>query len=346
MKKNIIYISIILFFAIAVVLINRSKKEAAKAPSDSNFAVADIHAIERIVITGTTGVADIRREADHWKINGKYRVMPPKIDVLLETIQKISVYAPVAQNRKEAVMREIEAGATKVEIYHKGQDKPFKSYYVGGATEDSKGTYMLMEIDGIKADKPYVLSIPGFTGIVNVRFFTDEEDWRDTNIFSYSLEDIRQVTVQYPEFPDRSFYINKVSADSFTVQPVGSVSASVSARVNKESVVKYLSSFRQLNAESFENDFMLKDSVLNATPFVTLSVTDKTSKTKQLAVYYMPLNRRSKHQYDERGNELPYDLDRYYASVNGGKDFVLIQDFVFGKIFRSYADFLGRQSPS
>ncbi|HXH17452.1 MAG TPA: hypothetical protein VNJ07_00085, partial [Chitinophagales bacterium] len=66
--------------------------------------------------------------------------------------------------------------------------------------------------------------------------------------------------------------------------------------------------------------------------------------SKQMVVYHMPLNRRSKLQYDAQGNRLPYDLDRYYAVINNGNDFVIIQDFVFGKIFRKYSDFILKEN--
>ena len=75
-----------------------------------------------------------------------------------------------------------------------------------------------------------------------------------------------------------------------------------------------------------------------------MSVTDRTGETKKMTVFYMPLNKRSKLQQDQYGNELPFDLDRFYALINEGKDFVVIQNFVFGKVFRKYEDFLKKAS--
>lgn len=340
MKKNIVYVLILLLLAVAVVLIHRSKQEAKKATTDMDFTVAKVDEVERIVISDERATADLRREADHWKINGKYRVMPAKMDVLLETISRIAVHAPVSNIRRELVMKDFEAGATKVEIYRKGESKPFKVYYVDGNTEDSKGTYMLMEIDGKKAQKPHVMVIPGFVGILNVRYFTDETEWRDTNIFDYSFGDIKQVSVSYPADPENSFYINMISQDSFAVYRHGQPEPTPSGEIYKEGVVKYLSSFDFLNAEAFDNSNPKKDSIVNAVPYVSIAITEKTNFSKQMVVFRMPLGKRSKSQFDQAGGRLPFDLDRYYASINGGKDFVIIQDFVFGKVFRKYADFL------
>ncbi|HXH18106.1 MAG TPA: hypothetical protein VNJ07_03395, partial [Chitinophagales bacterium] len=268
MKKNILYAAIILLMTAAVILINRSKREAAKITTDMDFTVANVSEVDRIVLSDKKDTADLRREADHWKINGRYRVMQPKINVLLETIQKVSVYSPVSNVRKPAVMKEFEAGATKVEIYRTGENKPFRTYYVDGTTEDSKGTYMLMELEGRKAEKPYIMHIPGFVGILNVRYFTDETEWRDTNIFDYSMEEIKQITVQYPLQPENSFYIHALSEDSFEVSQVGNLKTiKPAARIYKEGVVKYLSSFEFLNAEAFDNLNPKKDSVKNSLPF-------------------------------------------------------------------------------
>lgn len=308
--------------------------------TDMDFTVADVEMIHRIVLSNKQGTADLRREADHWKINGKYRVMQSKIEVLLETIQKLSVRAPVPKIRLQAVMKEFEAGSTKVEIYSGDEDKPSRVYYVDGNTEDSKGTYMLMELDGKKAEKPYIIGLPGFVGILSVRYFTDETQWRDTQIFDYSADDIRQITVEYPEQPENSFRISVISPDSFALYPAeGAGDAIQPRRIYKEGVMKYLSSFKFLHAEAFDNANPKKDSILGSAPFVSVTVTGRNDLSEKMIVFRMPLNRRSKMQYDEQGNKLPYDLDRYYASIHDGRDFVIIQDYVFGKIFRRYSDF-------
>jgi hypothetical protein len=54
----------------------------------------------------------------------------------------------------------------------------------------------------------------------------------------------------------------------------------------------------------------------------------------------MPINQRTKQQTDPNtGRPMLYDSDRYYALINHNKDFVVIQQYVFGKILRQYDDF-------
>ena len=54
----------------------------------------------------------------------------------------------------------------------------------------------------------------------------------------------------------------------------------------------------------------------------------------------MGVNKRSKTQFDDRGQRVKYDVDRLFALMNNGKDFVIIQYYVFGKILLGYDDFL------
>ena len=59
-----------------------------------------------------------------------------------------------------------------------------------------------------------------------------------------------------------------------------------------------------------------------------------------MKIFLMPVNKRSKSQFDEVGEPLKYDVDRMYALVNDGKDFAIIQYYTFGKILLGYDDFI------
>jgi hypothetical protein len=48
---------------------------------------------------------------------------------------------------------------------------------------------------------------------------------------------------------------------------------------------------------------------------------------------------------DDFGNAAPYDRDRLYALVNDGKDFTLVQYFVFDKILRPMSFFMRTPEP-
>jgi hypothetical protein len=217
----------------------------------------------------------------------------------------------------------------KVEIYDKDGEL-LKSYIVGGPTLDSKGTYMLME----GSSTPFVVTIPGFQGVVDTRYETDEEKIRSTSIFRLRMNELADVSVQYTGKPDSSFSIRVISADSFEVSNGKGITLA-GPTVNKEHVMQYLRYFEFVNCEAFQNSLDKKDSILKTTPFCTFIVTDRQGQQHGVTCYHMPRNLTSE-QFDKKGNELQFDIDHYFATINNGKDFVIIQQFHFGKLFKSF----------
>jgi hypothetical protein len=60
-------------------------------------------------------------------------------------------------------------------------------------------------------------------------------------------------------------------------------------------------------------------------------VTDTNGISKTVKTFH---KKSGYNETDYNGKPLPYDLDRAYALVNDGKDFTLIQFFVFDKILK------------
>ena len=50
-------------------------------------------------------------------------------------------------------------------------------------------------------------------------------------------------------------------------------------------------------------------------------------------MFYRPVSYRTKMQFTYEGKEINFDMDKYYAIINDGKDLSIIQNFVFGKLF-------------
>ena len=339
MRKNLIYLILVLALAATVVFIFTEKKKESQVPADQDFAFQETARIDKIFMADKGGNKVIlEKQSNHWIVNNKFPVMPAKIKMLLKTIRTVAVANYVSKPKWDQVIRELATTSTKVELYKDGENQPFKVYHVGGDDSQSNGTYMIMEIDGEVADRPFLLHIPGFTGTLSIRYFLDENEWRDTEVFDYEMEDIKQVHVEYPGAKEQSFVLNVIDADSFSVRSLDG-NKSGNQKLYKQGVVKYLSSFNFLNAETYVNDHSKKDSISATTPFAIVSVTDQSDITHNMTVFYMPQTKRSKLQFDPVGNKIPYDLDRFFALVHDGKDFVVIQDFVFSKIFRKYDDF-------
>jgi dihydroxyacid dehydratase/phosphogluconate dehydratase len=79
--------------------------------------------------------------------------------------------------------------------------------------------------------------------------------------------------------------------------------------------------------------------------FCTITVTDRNNQTHTTVIYNMPRTSDSAMQYDRQGNPLPYDSDHFFATINNGNDFVIVQEFHMGRLFKKIAFFIAPSKP-
>lgn len=336
MKKNLIYLLILAVLAAAVYYFVVKQRNSTLLEEEKNFSVEDTAAIGRILIADMNGQKiALERKQDIWWVNGNYPARKDAVQLLLSTIKNISVKFPVAEAASNNVIKQLAAQNKKVEIYDR-RGNLLRSYFIGGSTADGTANYMKTE----KGEHPFAVSIPGFNGTVNVRYITDENEMRSRSIFSTPLNMIKEVKVEYYDKPDSSFTISVAGIDSFTVTQISNNSAIEPKLLNKEKVLSYLSLFRFINAEAYENGNRGKDTILIQKPFCVITLTDRNNISSTATCYYKSVTKTTLQQYDKNGFPLAHDMDHYYATINDGKDFVLIQQFHFGRLFQTIHFFL------
>lgn len=330
MKRNLIYFIILVALGIAAYFFVINKPWGTLNTDETAFAVDDTAAIGKIFIADMQGKKVIlERQKNFWIVNGKFPVRNDYMEMLLSTIKRVTINYPVPETAMNMVVKEMASHNKKVEIYDRN-GKLMKSYIVGGPSLDALGTFMLME----KAKTPYVTAIPGFQGVLDTRYVTDEQVIRSLTIYNFKLNEIKEVSVTYTEQPDSSFTISVFGPDSFQLKnSKGEIHAE--STVNKDRLHSYLNLFRFINAEAFVNDLPKKDTILGTKPFCIVTLTDRDTQQHITTCYHMPLQRDSPMQYDVKGNPLKYDDERYFATINNGQDFVIVQKFQFGKLFKS-----------
>jgi hypothetical protein len=79
-----------------------------------------------------------------------------------------------------------------------------------------------------------------------------------------------------------------------------------------------------------------KDSIINLSPKNILTLIDTKGDSTQIYTYFKA---NDKMAMDIEGKLYTYDLDRLYALINEGRDFVLIQYYVFDKVLRPLSYF-------
>lgn len=331
MKKNRIAIILVVILGSASFWFIVNRKSGTIKPTLRDFAIEDTASVTKIFLADKDGdqVTLERQQGSDWTVNGRYTARPDAIKTLLTTIKKIDIKEPVGKNVQDNVIKRLAAKAIKCEIYQNGELT--KAYYVGTETLDQSGTYMiLIDLETMKPSaKAFVTYIPGFEGYLTTRYFTEEMAWRDRTVFRYVPTDIKSVKLEVPSNPEQGYELSVSEDNKYQVKMLND--NSTLSHLDTLAVKQYLSYFQQLNFESFEVELQQQqiDSALKTKPLNILTVTDKKGEINKVSFY---TRSNLKKVLDEKGDPLPFDPVRMNAQLNDGKDFVLLQYFVFGKV--------------
>ena len=347
MKKNrlILVITVILVLVAVFFIINATKSTLSK--SCSSFAIEDTSLVTKVFLTDKLNNKVILEKVTpgNWSVNNKYTASSDLINIFLKTLMRLEVKSPVAKAARDNTIKRLASISKKVEIYQTvyridlwglklfPHEKLVKTYYVGDATQDNLGTYMLME----DCEDPYIMHIPGFRGFLNSRYSPLEIDWRDHTLFSFDIPDIKSLKLEFPLTPDSSFSITNDGKTKFSLTALNSNTTFTNYDTLK--LLDYLSYFMQVKYEYLITNFTEhnKDSVIKTTPLHILTLTDLSGKVTTVRIFHKPA---PFDQSETSDSIAKFDLDRLYASFNDGKDFAMIQYYVFDNILKPISYFI------
>jgi hypothetical protein len=204
---------------------------------------------------------------------------------------------------------------------------------------------MVMENDGQLDSRPCITFLPGLHGYLTPRFNTDEETWRSRLLFSYQPDDIKKLSLEYPDKEENSFSLERAGKDSFLVLPHDDKYA-IHEAYQQKYVKQYIDFYNSVFIEVYNNDYIQKDSVMHTVPYCIITIVSNNDSVNRVKIFRMPISQRSKAQFDENGKEMTYDVDHFFAAINNNRDFAVIQYYVFGKLLRNYKDFFFRPEAS
>jgi len=336
-RNSLILVGILIVIA-AFMLMN--KRSGTFRKESNTFAIKDTSNVTKFFLADKNNNAVlIERSANgSWLLNDKYEVNPTMVEVMLKTFISIDIKDPVAKSVRNTIIRMMAGKSVKTEIYQRvyrinlfdrirlfPHEKLTRTYYVGDATMDNSGTFMLME----GSEEPYIVNIPGFRGFVATRYSAMEADWRSHSVFRFRVPDIASVSVNFGEKPERSFRITNQSNRLFTL-------TSTADNRNIESfdtvrVLEYLSMFKNLNYERMLDDMTnsRRDSILSITPTNEIILVDKLGKSHTLKTWR---RKADMGQLDLEGNQAEFDLERMYGLVDNSEYLVSVQYFVFNDV--------------
>ncbi|MCC6600435.1 MAG: hypothetical protein IT223_07145 [Crocinitomicaceae bacterium] len=335
MKKNLILLLVLILLGITAVWIYKKNTGSTISGEPlTGFAVQDTSQVTKFFIAdhfGKTALLERVPGQKLWKLNGKYLAREDAVKNILEVFQRIRVRGNVPQKGKDNMMKIIATSGMKVEIYT-GKDRPAKIYYIGSSTPDHFGTIMLLEIPGIgRSSEPYITHMEGFTGFLNPRFFTDENEWRYTGIFEYPDLGFNEITFVNHLAPETSFRVTYNGQNN--IRLFGSYSPN-SLSFNKNipdfdtlAVKDLLIRFKKVHVDSYATNLKpaVIDSILKMPPVFTIQLKDNRGEIKSVDLF---MKKAKEPRQNAQGIVTIWDPEYFWARTPSG-ELALAQVFVF-----------------
>ena len=326
MKKNLLLLLILILAATGVFYLYKDRKDTSATidRAESNFKIENVSQIGRIILTHKDGTrSDLRRNGDHWMINDLHRARQTNIDHLLDGINKQHLEHIPNKAAVKNILPSMAVMGIHVEIFDLN-GKELLNYYVGGVTQDERGTFFLKE----GSAQPYCLHKPGFEGGLRARYNLAPVDWRDVRFWMEDNDRIDTLKVHYPKQREHSFVISK-RGKNFNVDPMFSTTPRKEGEVSNR-VRSYLTILSQLACEDYINDAVEKDSILQMVPFMTMEMIYPEAKS---SLTFYPIQSGVVSEFSPA-------VSRYFINYEG-RDFMIGQHEVMKGAFRSYGYFFG-----
>ncbi len=216
-----------LLLTVLVYFLVKNPRKSTINPAEIEFAVKDTASIQKVILTGyiegnPVGKVYLTKKEANWWVNNEFKAQNVAVEHLLQTIYAIQMQQPLHPNAVENVKKLIKKRNIHV-IIQNSNGTILKGYYIGPATPDTKGNYVIME----GAENPYIAEIPGFQGYLSTRFSANPDVWRDYTVWNlqpndfqkFELKDKTQHTLIKVEKKNQIYYINNQAfQDTLTIK--------------------------------------------------------------------------------------------------------------------------------
>jgi hypothetical protein len=340
MKKNFALLIVLIVLTVATGIIYYYFNDDATRITEQkefDFSVSDSAYIDRIFIADTDNrYVDLTRNQGEslWTVNNKFKARKDATDLLLKTFQRIGVKSKVPVATQEGVIKMIAGRGLKAEIY--SENELLKTYLIGTCTQDHFGTYMVLELpDGSRSPEPLIMHMEGFTGCLRQRFFTDEDDWRYTGIFSYPELDLSEVSFTDHNDSLNSFKIAYGGANDIKLYGYGGMEFPT---FDTLAVKDYLLLFKKAHLETYNNHLSPSglDSLSIIRPAYTIHAIGNDGVKSSIDLYWkQPI----KPQSNPDGSLMKWDGDRMYGMLPTG-EIVLVQRYTFDHFLHGILGFM------
>jgi hypothetical protein len=324
MKKVVILGILAALLVLGAVYLSSDDPFKTEGIEQSDFAISDTASVGKIIIADRSGrVIKLNRGEESWLLNGKYPARKDAVETLLRTFKNIYIQRTIAKESVEQISKVMASGAKKIQIFNLEGD-PIKTWYVGHATMDKKGTYMLLETPRYgKSSVPYIMDMKGFIGMLNTRFFLDENEWRSTFLLKYPELNLSSIEVEYPTDEMASFKILYGGENDIRLFDGED---NEFTRFDTRMVKDYMLNYRKIAFENYKTGLSESqaDSVKSLLPYQVVRITDDQGVHEIRLWAKKGLEEGSDVHLDSLG----IDQTRVYADLNNG-ELALAQRYVW-----------------
>jgi len=310
-----------------------------------DFDIKDTASVDRIIISEPNGEKiDLIRNGGVWTTKDGGCVQQAPVLNILEATVNVRFKGYVPDNSMKNIINRIATIGTSVEFFQNGEWS--KTWYIGSATPDHYGTYMLVEsaANG-KSDLPVIMEIKGLKGIIPPRFFADMRRWSCTEIFSLEMNEIASVNVKHTGKPERNFKVEN-AGNHFNVTSNGRPFPAIDTNM----VLRYLHNYKLVHFEHINSELSPAqvDSVKRSVPFCELTLATKKGKVSKLRMFRKkPVPGGAQENTNEYGEVVNYDGNSFWCQLPSG-EVVKCQYFVFsplimGNIYFNYGQPIAAQ---
>lgn len=338
MRKNLIYFSIVL--VLLVILYVLKVRRDSSDFSDSEFRIEKIDQIGSIEINDKYGNKVYLKQKDgRWFVQNGYPAHSEKIEILLQTLNKLEVDYPVSDTLRPVAIENLRQYGLEVKI-RDNDGEELKTIFVGGTYQD--GNYMILSEDGRVSPHPYVVKIPGFRGDLKHRFVALNSMWKSTVVFSNSIDKIKSILIKHHDHPEYSFLLSK-DDDVVKIDPLIDT-VTIHRKLDQNKVIQFLLEFEKKHFETWIELDTTINQIKAKQPYITIQLVDQNNETKSIVFYRKPPSGKYGDQLDATGKPLPFDLDKYWSFLPETKEYVLTQHYVFGPVMETYDYFFEDES--
>lgn len=211
-KKNIGLL--ILFLILLVwtgVFISLQETSSRIAVDEYHFAIEDTASIQKVTILKFAETQVILEEhSGQWRVNNSYDVDPSMYTVLMAVLNQVRVKRTVPKNRVESISQDLEKNGHRVEIIMENGES--RKFFAGG-------NGISISYFQYPGEDPFVVYLPGYESYVSGIFEVTLNDWRDRLIFQTSWLGLQQLSLTYPNDPEKNVIV-KPENDLYRIENV------------------------------------------------------------------------------------------------------------------------------